>query len=118
MATYVIVPRGWSGAWAWRGVAKRLQAKGHEVFTATLTGCGERSHLANPEINLEVHIQDVVNILTYENLTDVTLVGHSYAGIVITGVSERMPERLSHLIYLDAFVPLDGQSISDIIALN
>jgi pimeloyl-ACP methyl ester carboxylesterase len=91
-----------------------LQAAGHVVYSPTLTGLGERSHLASPEINLSTHIQDILNVLTYEELTDVVLVGHSYSGMVIAGVADRAPERVSGLVYLDAFVPEDGQSLQDI----
>ena len=113
MATYVLVHGGWDGGWAWRSVARELQAAGHEGFTPTLTGSGERVHLASPEIDLETHILDIVNVLHYENLHDVILVGISGGGMAITGAAERVPERIGHLIYLDAFAPQDGQSIGD-----
>lgn len=115
MATYVLVPGGWSGGWQSRTVAKHLRANGHEVFTPTLTGLGERVHLARPEVDLETHIQDIVNVIQFEDLTDVFLVGYSYSGIVITAVAERLPERLAHLIYVDAYLPRDGQSLADIL---
>src|SRR4051812_23426461 len=99
MATIVFVHGAWDGGWAWRGTARILQAAGHEIFTPTLTGAGERNHLASPEVDLDTHILDVVNVLRYENIQDAVLVGHSYAGMVITGVAECMPERLSHIIY-------------------
>ena len=114
MATYVLVHGGWDGGWAWTPVAKKLRAAGHEAFTPTLTGSGERVHLASPEIDLDTHILDVANVLCYEGLYDVALVGSSGGGMVITGVAERVPERIGHLIYLDAFVPQDGQSIGDL----
>jgi pimeloyl-ACP methyl ester carboxylesterase len=91
-----------------------LQAAGHGVYAPTLTGLGERSHLASPDINLSTHIQDILNVLIYEDLTDVVLVGHSYSGMVIAGVADRAPERVIGLVYLDAFVPEDGQSLHDI----
>ena len=115
MATYVLVHGGWDGGWAWRSVARELQAAGHEVFTPTLTGSGERVHLASPEIDLETHILDIVNVLHYENLHDVILVGISGGGMAITGAAERVPERIGHLIYLDAFAPQDGQSLGDLL---
>jgi len=115
MATYVLVHGGWDGGWAWRGVARELQAAGHEVFRPTLTGSGERVHLASRDVDLETHVQDIVDLLRYEDLHDVILVGISYAGMVITGVAERTPERIGHLIYLDAWVPEDGQSLLDLI---
>jgi pimeloyl-ACP methyl ester carboxylesterase len=93
-----------------------LQAHGHAVFTPTLTGLGERSHLAHPHIGLETHIGDVVNVLFYEDLRDVILVGHSSGGALITAVADRAPERLAHLVYLDAFVPADGQATIDLIS--
>ncbi len=115
MATYVTVHGGWDGAWFWRPVARRLQTAGHEVFTTTLTGSGERAHLASPVVDLSTHVEDVVNVLHYEDLTDVVLVGHSYGGMVITGVAERAPQRLARLVYLDAFVPTDGQALADLL---
>ena len=114
MATYVTVHGAWDGAWFWRPVARHLQVAGHEVFTATLTGSGERAHLASPDVGLATHVLDVVNVLRYEDLRDVVLVGHSYGGMVITGVAERAPERLARLVYLDAFVPQDGQALADL----
>ena len=113
MATYVLVHGGWDGGWTWRSVAKELQAAGHEVFTPTLTGSGERVHLASPEIGLETHIRDIVNVLRYEDLRDAILVGICIGGMAITGAAERVPERIGHLVYLDAVVPQDGQSIGD-----
>jgi len=115
MATYVLVHGGWAGGWYWRPVARLLQAAGHEVFTPTLTGIGERVHLAHPAIDLALHIEDVVNVLRYEDLVAVILVGYSYGGMVITGVADRVPVRLARLVYLDAFVPEDGQSLADLV---
>ena len=115
MATYVLVHGAWHGGWCWKRATPLLLAAGHDVFTPTLTGLGERSHLLAPEIDLEVHIQDIMAILHYEGLSDVTPVGHSYGGMVIMGVSDKVPERLSQLIYLDAFVPENGQSLFDLL---
>jgi pimeloyl-ACP methyl ester carboxylesterase len=115
MATFVLVHGGWDGGWAWRPIAKQLQAAGHDVFTPTLTGSGERVHLASPNIDLNTHIQDVINVFLYEKLEHVTLVGTSYGGMIITGVAERLPERLDQVVYLDAFVPHSGESLNDII---
>jgi len=98
----------------WREVAARLRAAGHEVYAPTLTGLGERVHLATTDIGLDTHIQDVVNVLAYEELRDVVLVGHSYSGMVITGVARQAAERLAHLVYLDAFVPEPGRSLFDL----
>jgi pimeloyl-ACP methyl ester carboxylesterase len=115
MATFVLIPGGWSGGWQWRSVVRLLQADGHEVFAVTLTGLGERWHLASPEIRLVTHVEDVANVLRFEQLDDVILVGHSYGGMVITGVAEQEPERLAHLVYVDAFIPEDGQSLFDLL---
>jgi pimeloyl-ACP methyl ester carboxylesterase len=115
MAMFVIVHGAWGGAYSWnRWVVPRLREAGHAVFTPTLTGLGERAHLANPDVTLDTHVQDVANVLFYEDLTEVILVGHSYGGMVITGVAGRAPERLAQLVYLDAFVPEDGQSLVDL----
>ena len=114
MATFVIVHGAWGGAWSWnKFVVPMLREAGQTVFAATLTGLGERSHLSSPEVSLDTHIQDVVNILFYEDLTDVILVGHSYGGNVITGVADRVPERLQQLVYLDAATPVDGEASGD-----
>ena len=115
MATFVLVHGGWDGGWAWTPVARKLRAAGHEAFTPTLTGSGERVHLASPEIDLDTHILDVVNVLHYEDLHEVVLVGSSSGGMVITGVAEKTPERIDRLIYLDAFVPREGESICDML---
>ncbi len=118
MGTFLLVHGGWHGGWCWKKVTPLLRARGHEVFTPTLTGLGERSHLAHPMIGLETHIQDVVNVLEYEDLSGVILVGHSSGGTVITGVADRVPERLAHMVYLDAFVPEDGQAQHDLRSPN
>ncbi len=113
MATFVIVHGAWGGAWAWsRFVVPLLRQAGQEVHAVTLTGLGERAHLASPAVGLETHITDVCNVLFYEDLRDVVLVGHSYGGMVITGVADRVPERLAQLVYLDAFVPSDGECLA------
>ncbi len=114
--TFVLVHPAWHGGWFWKKVVPLLREMGHIVFTPTLTGLGERSHLARPGIGLEVHVEDVVNLLKYEDLHDVVLVGHSSSGVVITGVTDRTPERIAHVTYLDAFVPDDGQAVVDLIA--
>ena len=115
MASFVLVHGGWAGGWQWWEVASLLRAAGHEVFTPTLTGLGERVHLASPNVGLDTHIQDILMVLEYEELRDVILVGYSYSGMVITGVAERAPERLAHLVYLDAYVPRDGESLLDML---
>jgi pimeloyl-ACP methyl ester carboxylesterase len=113
MATFVLVPGAWRGSWLWARVRKRLQANGHEVLTPTLTGLADRSHLLTREVNLETHIQDVVNLIEWEGLADVVLCGHSYAGAVISGVAERIPDRIAALVYLDAFVLENGECVHD-----
>jgi pimeloyl-ACP methyl ester carboxylesterase len=115
VATFVTVHGAWTGGWSWRAVARALRADGHEVFPVTLTGAGERVHLATPTVDLHTHVTDVVNVLRYEDLDDVVLVGHSYGGLVITAVAERLPARVTHLVYLDAFVPRDGQRFADLL---
>jgi pimeloyl-ACP methyl ester carboxylesterase len=114
MSTYVLVHGAWGGSFGWRKVRPLLQQAGHQVFTPSLTGLGERAHLATPQVDLSTHIQDVSNAIWYEDLTDIILVGHSYGGMVVTGVADRMPERIQHLVYLDAFLPRDGQSLFDL----
>jgi pimeloyl-ACP methyl ester carboxylesterase len=114
-ATFVLVHPAWHGAWYWKKVTPLLRAKGYEVYTPTLAGLGELVHLARPEIGLRTHIEDVVNVLEYGDLRDVILVGNSSGGMVITGVAERVPERIAQVIYLDAFVPGDGQSLLDLL---
>jgi pimeloyl-ACP methyl ester carboxylesterase len=109
----VLVAGACLGGWAWRDVAWHLRGAGHDVHPATLTGLGERVHLARPEVDLETHIADVVNLLDYEGLEDAMLVGHSYAGVVITGVADRAPERLGSLVYLDTAPIADGTAIVD-----
>ncbi len=113
MATYVLVHGAWSGGYTWQGIAKSLRRAGHEVYTPTLTGLGERSHLLREGIDLDTHIMDVRNLIRFEDLSDIVLVGHSYAGMVVTGVADAMPEKIATLVYLDAFVPQNGQSLAD-----
>jgi pimeloyl-ACP methyl ester carboxylesterase len=115
MATYVLVHGAFHGGWCWRRVEPLLRARGHEVFTPTLTGLGERSHLGRPETDLATHVRDVIGTLTFEELRNVILVGHSYGGMVVTGVAGMAADRLSHLVYLDAFVPEPGQKLADLI---
>jgi len=115
VATYVLVHGAWVGGWMWRDVSRALRSAGHEAFAPTLTGLGERAHLASPGIDLDTHVLDVVNVLRYERLEGVVLVGHSYGGMVVTGVAERVPERIARLTYLDAFAPFDGESAADLL---
>jgi pimeloyl-ACP methyl ester carboxylesterase len=115
-ATFVLVHPAWLGGWCWLKVAWRLRAHAHNVYTPTLTGLGERVHLAEPAIGLTTHIEDIVNPLEFEYLERVILVGNSSGGMVITGVADRIPERLAAVVYLDAFVPDDGQSLVDLLS--
>ena len=111
MTTYVLAGGAWLGGWCWQEVARRLREEGHDAYPVTLTGLGERVHLASPEIDLETHITDVVKLIEFEDLNDVVLLGHSYAGLVVTGAADRIFERISELVYLDT-VPLpEGGSL-------
>ena len=102
MATFVLVHGGWAGSVVWRELAPRLRNAGHEVYAPTLTGIGARKHLLSREIDLDTHIQDVIGVVEDEDLSDIVLVGHSYGGMVISGVADRVPERIASLVYLDA----------------
>jgi pimeloyl-ACP methyl ester carboxylesterase len=113
MATYVLVHGAWHGGWCWRAVRALLQRAGHDVYSPSLTGLGERKHLARFDIDLDTHIGDIVSILEMEDLRDVVLVGHSYGGMVVTGVADRAPDRIGRLVYLDAFVPENGKCALD-----
>jgi pimeloyl-ACP methyl ester carboxylesterase len=115
VATFVIAHGAWSAGWAWKKMRPLLRARGHELFTPTYTGIGERTHLAKPEVNLSIHVADVLGVLEYEDLSGIVLVGHSYGGMVATVVADRASERIVHLVYLDAFVPRDGQAIFDLV---
>ena len=110
--TYVIVHGAWGGGWAFKEVERLLRADGHTVYLPTLTGQGEKVHLATPDINLTTHITDIANVILWEDLHDVVLVGHSYGGAVITGVVDRVPDRIKHVIYLDAAILNDGESFN------
>lgn len=112
--TFVIVHGATAGGWEWKRAGQCLTDDGHTVYRVTLTGLGERMHLNGPQIDLETHINDVVNTILFEDLHDVVLAGHSYGGMVITGVMDRIPERIHHVIFLDAAVPDDGMSIWDL----
>jgi pimeloyl-ACP methyl ester carboxylesterase len=107
---FVLVHGAWHGGWCWQRVADQLRGAGHVVFTPTLTGLGERSHLLQAGIDLKTHIADVVNVMKWERLTDVVLCGHSYGGMVISGVAEQMAPAIRSIVFLDAFVPRDGDS--------
>ena len=113
--TFVLVHGAWHGGWCWRQVVPLLRQADHEVFTPSLTGLGERAHLSRPEINLDSHIQDILALIDMEELEDIVLVGHSYAGMVITGVGDRVPTKIRRLVYLDAFLPENGKAQIDYI---
>jgi pimeloyl-ACP methyl ester carboxylesterase len=115
MANFVLVHGAWHGGWCYRDTARALRAAGHTVATPTHTGVGERAHQSGEAITLETHIRDVVGCIEYEELDDVILCGHSYGGMVITGVADRMPGRIKALVYLDAFVPSHGDSLIGLI---
>jgi len=112
--TFLVCHGAWSGGWSWKKMHPLMQAAGHRLVTPTYTGLGERVHLASTAVGLETHIQDVLNVIQYDDLCDVVLIGHSYGGMVATGVADRSRERIAQLIYLDAFVPRDGQSLFDL----
>ncbi len=111
---FVLVHGAWHGGWCWRRVADRLQAAGHRVFTPTLTGLADRSHLMSATLNLDTHIADVTGLFQWEEIDDAVLVGHSYAGWVVSGAVERIAERVSAIVYLDAFLPENGQKSYDL----
>ena len=117
MATFVLVHGGWHGGWCWQKVIPFLEAAGHEVYAPTLTGLAERASELSPDVGLDTHIQDIVGLLEEKNLRGVVLVGHSYGGMVITGVVDAVPERIAHLVYFDTFVPRDGESIAGVVPL-
>ncbi len=114
MTTYVLIHGAWGGGWKFARVADALRKRGHTVFTPTLTGAAERSHLLSGAINLTTHVTDVLNVIRYEDLSGVVLLGHSYGGMVITQVADKVADRIAALVYLDAFVPEDGQSLFDL----
>ena len=111
--TFVLVHGSWHGGWCWSRVARILRQHGHDVYTPTLTGLAERSHLMSGLITLDTHITDVVNVIRWESLENIVLVGHSYAGFVISGVAERAPSAISSIVFLDAFLPENGQRVVD-----
>ena len=113
MTNFVLVHGAWCGGWVWRDVADMLRAAGHDVFTPTLSGMGDRSHLLTGDIDLRTHIQDIVSTIEYERLSDVALVAHSYGGMVATGVGDLITDKIDSLIYLDAALPEDGQVMLD-----
>src|SRR5262245_31842925 len=111
--TFLVAHGAWSAGWSWKKMHPLMNAAGHRLIVPTYTGLGEREHLASPSNDLETHIQDILAVIKYEDLRDIVLVAHSYGGMVGTGVADRARDRVSRLIYLDAFVPADGQSLMD-----
>ena len=114
MTIFLVAHGAWSAGWAWKRMRPLLRAAGHDLFTPTYTGLGERAHLASPAIDLDTHIRDILGVLDMEDLREVALIGHSYGGMVATGVADRARDRIAQLVYLDAFVPRDGQSSFDL----
>jgi pimeloyl-ACP methyl ester carboxylesterase len=115
MATFVVAHGAWSAGWGWKKMHPLMAARGHRLITPTYTGLGERTHLASPEIGLDTHIADILGVLEFEDLSTVNLIGHSYGGIVATGVADRARARIAKLIYIDAFAPNDGDSVLDLL---
>lgn len=113
--TFVLVPGSWCGAWCWTPVTDRLRLAGHTVFPLSLTGLADRAHLLSEHISLETHVMDVINCIRYNDLDDVVLVGHSYAGLILSVVADRIPEKIRHLVYLDALVPFSGECALDLL---
>ena len=109
MSTFLLISGAWHGGWCYKRVAEKLRVQGHVVYTPTNTGLGERSHLYHRDIDLETHITDILNVIKWEELDDYVLVGHSYGGMIITGIADRFPEKVRRLVYLDAYVPEDGK---------
>nr|WP_055501851.1 alpha/beta hydrolase [Nonomuraea pusilla] len=118
MTTFVLIPGMCHGGWCFQELTEQLRSHGHRAYPLTLTGLSERSHLLHGGVNLDTHIQDVTGVLAAERLQDAVLVGHSYGGMVITGVADRVPERVRSLVYLDAVVPADGESMWSLVSDN
>ena len=116
MAVFLVAHGAWAAGWSWKKMHPLMQARGHRLITPTYTGLGERGHLANPSVNLETHIQDMLGVIRFEALHDFVLIGHSYGGMVATAVADRASEHINRLIYLDAFVPKDGQCLFDLVS--
>jgi pimeloyl-ACP methyl ester carboxylesterase len=115
MASFVVAHGAWSAGWGWKKMHPLMAARGHRLITPTYTGLGERTHLASPQIGLDTHIADILGVLEFENLSNVNLIGHSYGGMVATGVADRARARIAKLIYIDAFAPNDGDSVIDLL---
>ncbi len=118
MATFVVAHGAWGAGWTWKKMHPLMIARGHRLFTPSYTGLGERAHLARPDLDLETHIADILGVLEYEDLSGVNLIGHSYGGMVATGVADRARPRIAQLIYIDAFAPNDGDSLLDLLPVE
>lgn len=118
MATFVLVHGAWHGSWCWAPIRRALLDRGHDVFTPTLTGVGERSHLLSRDIDLQVHVNDIVNLILWEALEEVILCGHSYGGAVISGAADAVPDRIAALVYLDAFLLEEGEALHDLLPVE
>jgi pimeloyl-ACP methyl ester carboxylesterase len=116
VAAFLVAHGAWSAGWAWKKMHPLMRSRGHRLVAPTYTGLGERAHLAHPGIDLDAHIDDMLAVLHYEDLTDVVLVGHSYGGMVATGVADRAPAKIARLVYLDAFVPRNGEALFDLVS--
>ncbi|WP_067708366.1 alpha/beta fold hydrolase [Nocardia yamanashiensis] len=116
MATYLLVPGAFHGGWAWQRVTPLLTAAGHRVFTPSLVGLGERAELLGPDVGLSTHVQDLIDLVITEDLRELVLVGHSYAAIVVTALADALPGRVAELVYIDTFVPRDGEAVADVMA--
>ncbi|MEU9883603.1 alpha/beta fold hydrolase [Streptomyces phaeochromogenes] len=118
MSTYLLVHGAWHSGECWQRVVPLLASAGHQVFTPSLTGYGDKAHLLSPEVGLDTHVEDIVNLIIEEDLTEVVLVGHSYAGLVISSAANQVPDRIGRLVYLDAMVPEDGESAADVLPVT
>lgn len=118
MSTFLLVHGAWHSGRCWERVVPLLESAGHRVFAPSLTGYGDKAHLLGPEVGLDTHVEDVVGLIREEDLTEVILVGHSYAGLVIPSVANEVPERIAHLVYLDAMVPVHGETAVDVMPMT
>src|SRR6201994_4493879 len=118
MSTYLLVHGAWHSGQCWERVIPSLASAGHQVLAPSLTGYGDKAHLLGPDVGLDTHVDDIVGLIKVEDLADVILVGHSYAGLVISAVANQVPDRIAHLVYLDAMVPVDGETAVDVMPVN
>ncbi|MGW4720038.1 alpha/beta fold hydrolase [Nocardia sp. NPDC004260] len=114
MSTYLLIHGAFHGGWVWQRVTPLLEDAGHRVLAPSLVGLGDRAHLLTPDVGLETHVQDLIELVTAEDATEVVLVGHSYGGIVVTALADAVPDRIAELVYIDTFVPRDGEAVADI----